>query len=206
MSIKAARFHSARHARDFGDLAIRLMSDERRGYQDPFKISKAFGVKKRMTVADLGCGPGFFTMPLAALVGAKGLVYAVESNPTMLKHLRGNIKESGANARTIKIIRADVSKTGLPSASADIVLLARILHDIDDKDAFLREVGRICKPGGRVVDLDWKKARMAHGPPYGVLLSEARSTRILTENGFRFKGSFDAGRYHYGIIMAPLRA
>lgn len=206
MSTKATRSRSARHVRDFGELALRLMSGERRRYQNPLKIAKAFGVRRGMTVAELGCGPGFFTIPMAALVGAKGLVYAVESNPTMLKHLRDNIRKSGADGRTIKVIRADVSKTRIPSASADVVLLARILHDVDDKSAFLREVGRICKPGGRVVDLDWKKARMARGPPYEILLSEARSRRILTENGFRFKGSFDAGRYHYGIIMAPLRA
>ena len=186
---------------DANDLARRLMSDDRRHYQNPLKVSKAMGVRKGMTVADLGCGPGFFTIPLASLVGVDGLVYAVDSHPIMLRHLRDNIRKSGANAKTIKIVKADVSKTRIPSGSADIVILARILHDIEDKTAFLKEARRICKPAGRVVDLYWKKARMEHGPPYEIRLSLAQSRRILSENGLRVARTFEAGRYHYGLIM-----
>ena len=180
------------------------MSDERRSYQDPFKIAKAIGVKKGMTVVDMGCGPGFFTLPLAKLVGPKGMVYAVEANPTMLKHLRDNIRKTDANGNRIKAIHANVSRTRIPTASADVVLLARILHDIEDKGDFLKEVGRICKPHGRVVDLDWKRIRMNHGPPYSITLSKPRSTKILEENGFRVVGSFNPGKYHYGIFATPI--
>ena len=192
-----------RHHRDFDELARRLMSEERRSYQNPLKISKMIGVRKGMTVVDMGCGPGFFTMPLAKLVGPKGLVYAVEANQTMLRHLRDNFRKTGANGRRIKIVHADVSKTRIPTASADVVLLARILHDIEDKKSFLTEVKRVCKPGGVVVDLDWKKIRMAHGPPYSITLSKPRSSKILEANGLRVTGSFDPGRYHYGIIATP---
>jgi ubiquinone/menaquinone biosynthesis C-methylase UbiE len=192
-----------RHHRDFDELARRLMSDERRSYQNPLKISKLIGVRKGMTVVDMGCGPGFFTLPLAALVGPKGLVYAVESNPTMLRHLRENIRRTGANVKAIKVLRADVSATKVPSASADVVLLGRILHDIEDKKALLKEVKRVCRPEGIVVDLDWKKVRMKHGPPYEIMLSKGESTKILTENGFRLIRTFDPGRYHYGLILRP---
>lgn len=192
-----------RHDRDFDELARRMISNERRGYQNPLRISRAIGVRKGMTVVDMGCGPGFFTLPLARLVGPKGLVYAVESNPTMLRHLRDNIRRTGADTKTIKIMRTDVSKTKIPTASADVVLLARILHDVEDKKAFLREVRRVCKPGGRVIDLDWKKIRMRHGPPYEITLSKLQSERIMTENGFRLTWTFDPGPYHYGLILRP---
>jgi ubiquinone/menaquinone biosynthesis C-methylase UbiE len=193
--------HGVGHERDDNEFARRLVSDERRQYQDPLKVSKAIGVKKGMTVTDLGCGPGFFTMPLASLVGPQGRVYAVDSNPTMLKHLRDNIKKAGANGKTITIVRADTSQTRIPSHSADIVLLARLLHDIEDKKAFLSEVKRICKTGGKIADVDWKKVRMAHGPPHEIRLSVAESRKILEENGLRVTKTFDAGQYHYGLIM-----
>ena len=182
------------------------MSGERRSYQDPFKISRAIGVRKGMTVVDMGCGPGFFTLPLARLVGTRGLVYAVEANPTMLRHLRDNVRKTGANDGRIKVVRADVSRTRIPAASADIVLLARILHDIEDKKAFLREVKRICKPGGKVVDIDWKKIRMNHGPPYSIMLSRPQSARIFEANGLHVVGSFNPGKYHYGIFASPTSA
>lgn len=192
-----------RHDRDFDELARRLMSDERRDYQDPLKIARTMGVRKGMTVVDMGCGPGFFTLPLARLVGATGRVYAVEANPTMIRHLRANIRKTGADGSRIKITRSDVSDTRVPAASADVVLLARVLHDVEDKKAFLGEVRRICKPGGRVVDLDWKKIRTKHGPPYEILLSAAESKKIMAENGFRPAGAFNPGRYHYGLIFRP---
>ena len=185
------------------DRARRFLSDERRRYQNPLRMSRAIGVKKGMTVADLGCGPGFFAVPLASIVGPSGRVYAVDSSSTMLKHLRANIRRSRASPNRIKIVRADVSKTGIPDASVDVVLFARLLHDLGDKRRFLREVKRICRPGGRIVDLDWKKIRMKHGPPYGITISKPRSKDIISRAGFQYAGTFDAGRYHYGVIFRP---
>jgi len=193
----------ARQGIDFNDLALRLMSNERRRYQNPLKLSKVVGVREGMTVVDLGCGPGFFTIPLASLVGGKGRVYAVDSNNTMLRHLRANVRKAGANAKVIRIMKADISKTKIPSSSADIVLLVRLLHDIKDKKVFFREVKRICRPAGRVIDLDWQKVRMAHGPPYQIRLSKLQSMKILADNGLRITGTFNPGRYHYGIIASP---
>jgi ubiquinone/menaquinone biosynthesis C-methylase UbiE len=192
------------HHRDFDELARRLMSEERRSYQNPLRIARMIGVRKGMTVVDMGCGPGFFTLPLARLVGPKGKVYAVEANRTMLKHLRDNLRKTGANGNRVRVVHADVSKTGIPSASADIVLLARILHDIEDKKAFLSEVKRICKQGGRVIDLDWKKIRMNHGPPFSITLSKPHSEKILRANGLRVVGSFNPGKYHYAIVATPM--
>ena len=188
---------------DTDELSRFLLSDERRRYQDPLKISKAMGVKSGMIVADLACGPGFFTVPLASLVGEGGLVYAVDANPAMLRHLRINIKKSGVNRETIKVMRADVSDTTIPAGSVDVVLFANVLHDIGDRKAFLREVRRISKPRATIVDIDWEKVEMDHGPPYEIRLTRAESLRILTENGFAFVRLVHAGSHHYGLVFNP---
>ena len=185
---------------DADEFARYLISDERRRWQDPVKISSAIGVKNGMTVADLACGPGFFTIPLASLVGERGLVYAVDSSPMMLKHLRANIEKSGVHKKTIKVLRADVSDTGIPAASVDVAIFANVLHDIDDKRAFLREVRRICRSGAMLVDIDWKKARMDQGPPYDIRLTEAESRKILSESGLDIRSSLDAGPHHYCLV------
>lgn len=190
---------------DANRLARFLTSNERRVWQDPLKISKAMGVKSGMTVADLACGPGFFTLPLASLVGEKGLVYAVDAHPTMLDHLRVNIEKSGASPNVVKAVLADVAKTGIPSGSVDIALFANVLHDIDDKEMFLAEVKRICRRGANVIDIDWTKDRMETGPPFEIRLSEAESRRILSENGLVVTGTIDAGLHHYGLISRPVR-
>ena len=48
-------------------------------WQDPEAILRSAGIGKGMTVADRGCGPGFFTLPLASMMGDSGRVFAVDS-------------------------------------------------------------------------------------------------------------------------------
>jgi ubiquinone/menaquinone biosynthesis C-methylase UbiE len=177
-----------------------LYSDERRRWQDPVVISKAVGVREGMTVADLACGPGFFTLPLASLVGEGGTVYAVDSHLTMLEHLRSNMARSAMLRGRIKILCADVLSTGIPSGSVDIALFANVLHDIDDKGTFLSEVKRICRPGATVVGIDWKKVRTEMGPPFEIRLAEAECRRILSESGLEVMSTIDPGPHHYGLV------
>ena len=167
------------------------------------KIAEAVGVRRGMTVADLACGSGFFTIPLATLVGKDGLVHAVDADPRMLGHLRTNLEKSKVHSTSVKITRAGVSKTGIRARSVDVAIFVDVLHDLNDKEAFLREVKRICKPEAYVADVDWKRTQMDFGPPLDIRLSEAESRRILQENGFTVPKSIDAGQYHYGLVSRP---
>ena len=67
-----------------------------------------------MTMAHLGSGPGFFTIPMAQLAGDKSLVYAVDSNQSMLDSLKENIAKSKVNPKVIKIVNSDVCHTAIP--------------------------------------------------------------------------------------------
>ncbi len=183
-----------------------LMSDERREWQDPEAILQRAGVAEGMTVVDLGCGPGFFSLPMASIVGASGRVYAVDSSPTMLRHLRRAIKVAGVSRGPIRIVEADVSRTGIPAGTVDVALFANVLHDIDDKRSFLEEVRRICRKGAAVVDVDWKKSRTESGPPHRIRLSASEAKTILSENGFRVVRPFEAGPFHYGLLLRDIEA
>ncbi len=182
------------------DYVRRLMSDARRVWQDPVKIAKDIGIGEGMTVADLGCGPGFFVLPIASMVGEKGKVYAVDADPAMLHHLRIGIERCGMDGKRVKVVEADISRTGIPSGSVDVTLLANILHDVEDRKQFLKEVRRISKPEATVVDVDWRKVQSENGPPLGIRLSKEESMTLLSEGGFRVRRSIYAGPYHYGIV------
>ncbi|MGA2664701.1 MAG: class I SAM-dependent methyltransferase [Nitrososphaerales archaeon] len=183
------------------DLARRLLSESRRRWQDPVRLAGEMGAAEGMTVADLGCGPGFFTLPLASLVGARGLVYAVDSDPAMLRHLREGVGKADPEVgRRIRVVEADVSRTGIATSSVDLTLLSIVLHDIEDKVALFREVGRTSRPGALVVDIDWRKVRSETGPPVEIRLSREESERLLEGGGFRVVGSIQAGPDHYGVV------
>jgi len=179
------------------------MSKERKRYHDPVTVLESIGAKPGMVMADLGSGPGFFTVPMAQLVGEKGLVYAVDGNQAMLNALTENLANAGVNPKVVKIINSDVCSTGIPDTSVDLVLFANLLHEVADRKAFFRELLRIAKPEACIVDLDWKKMETEHGPPMKERLSEAEASCVFTENGFSVVKQIDVGPCHYELIGKP---
>jgi ubiquinone/menaquinone biosynthesis C-methylase UbiE len=180
-----------------------LLSKERKQQHDPETILKETGVIEGMIIADLGSGPGYFTIPMAQMTGEKGLVYAVDSNQIMLNALKENIAKSQVNPNTIKLVNSDVCNTEIPSESVDLVLFANVLHEVADRKAFFKEVRRICKPTAHIVDVDWKKIPTEHGPPLKIRLSEDAASAVFAENGFCVVKQVDIGPYHYKLIGKP---
>ena len=185
------------------DRAKFLMSEERKQWHNPETILKFAAAKKGMRMADLGSGPGFFTIPMAQVAGQKGLVYAVDSNQNMLDSLKENIAKSKLNPRIIRIVNSDVCNTGIPKESVDFVLFANVLHEVADRKAFFQEVKRISKLTAYIVDVDWKKIQTEHGPPLESRLSEDEAKQILSESGLTVVKQTDAGPHHYELICKP---
>ncbi len=183
------------------DRAKFMMSAARKEWHDPQTVLDAIGIKKGMTLVDLGCGPGFFTIPMAAVTGENGVVYAVDSDPVMLGYLTDNIVKSGVKNRIIRIVSGDVCDTGLPGGSVDVAFFANVLHEVENKEAFLEELKRICKPTAYVVDVDWKKVQTEHGPPLKIRLSEEEATELMSKYGFAIIKKMDVGPKHYELIF-----
>ena len=76
-------------------------------------------------------------------------------------------------------MNSDVSHTGIPKRSVDLVLFANLLHEVEDRKAFFQEVRRISKPTAYIVDVDWKKIKTEHGPPLKERLSEDEAKKFF---------------------------
>lgn len=185
------------------DFAKSLMSDKRKKWHDPEIVLKNANVKEGMILADLGTGPGFFTIPMAKLTGEKGIVYAVDNNESMLNSLKENIAKSGVDQRIIKIKKSNASQTEIPKESVDIVLIANFLNGVKDRKAFFQEVRRISKTTASIIDVDWKKIQTESGPPLNERLSEEEAKQVLSDNGFIITKHVDIGPYHYELICKP---
>jgi ubiquinone/menaquinone biosynthesis C-methylase UbiE len=99
------------------------------------------------TVADLGCGPGFFTLPLAQLVGDEGRVIAVDLQQAMLDKLAVRAERAGLSGRiTLHACAADALDL---TETVDAALAFYMLHEVPDQERFLGEVRTLLKPGGR---------------------------------------------------------
>ena len=125
----------------------------RRLLQPPYKIL-AGHIKPGDTVVDLGCGPGFFTIPMARLVGAEGTVVAVDLQPAMLAHVRRKAARYGLATR-ITCHACQPTQIGLELAS-DFILAWYMVHETPDPGAFFREVRTLLKAGGRLLVVEPK--------------------------------------------------
>jgi ubiquinone/menaquinone biosynthesis C-methylase UbiE len=103
------------------------------------------GVKEGQTVLDFGCGPGFYAIPAAAMVGDKGNVYALDIHPLAIQSVRRKAKKKGLT--NIATILSD-KDTGLPDKSVDVSLVYDAIHMIKDREPLVRELHRVTKPNG----------------------------------------------------------
>jgi ubiquinone/menaquinone biosynthesis C-methylase UbiE len=108
-------------------------------------ILKEVGIKAGFKVLDFGCGPGAYILPLEALVGESGKIYALDVQPLALQ--MGKTLAFKKHLNNIETILSDC-KTGLPDGSMDVVLLYDILHDLSDPQCVFDEISRVLKADG----------------------------------------------------------
>ena len=118
----------------------------RRLLQNPRRILKPY-IKSGMAVLDVGCGPGFFTLDIARMVGPSGRVVAADLQEGMLRIVRDKINGTELESR-ITLHKCEPDKIGLTD-NVDFVLLFYIVHEIPNKDNFFQEIAALLKPQGR---------------------------------------------------------
>ncbi|MGW2558808.1 class I SAM-dependent methyltransferase [Streptomyces sp. NPDC001514] len=104
-----------------------------------------------MALLDVGCGPGTITADLAALV-APGAVTAVDAAVTVLDDAREVVTERGLD--NVRFAVADVHALDFPDDSFDVVHAHQVLQHVGDPVQALREMRRVCSPGGVVAVRD----------------------------------------------------
>ncbi|WP_255259695.1 class I SAM-dependent methyltransferase [Lentibacillus sp. CBA3610] len=160
--------------------ADKLMSEERKAELQPEKIIEQLHVNEDDTVADLGAGPGLFSLALAQLT--KSDVYAVDIEPEMLERLKRNAeKESIEN---IKVIESDLENIKLADHSVTRVLNTFVIHEVTDINQAIYEMKRILKPGGYLLLVDWEAVETESGPPLEIRIPSKEMDNLLKDNGF----------------------
>lgn len=106
-------------------------------------------VREGMTVADIGCGPGFFTVPLARLTGPTGRVLAVDLQPAMLEKVRAKALKEGMEDRIV-LHRCPADSLGLETP-LDFALCFWMMHEVSSADHLLAELRGLLKPKGSLL-------------------------------------------------------
>jgi ubiquinone/menaquinone biosynthesis C-methylase UbiE len=125
----------------------------RRWLQNPQKILGPY-VKKRMTVLDLGCGPGLFSIELAEMVGESGRIIAADLQEGMLQKLRDKIQGTELEER-ITLHKCEGDRVGV-SEQVDFVLAFYMIHEVPDQIQIFKEIESILKPTGQFLIVEPK--------------------------------------------------
>jgi len=171
------------------------------GFLNPEEIIKQLNIQKAMKVADFGCGAGYFSIPLAKIVGEEGRIYALDILDTALESVQSRAKLEGLfNIETKRCNLEEPSGSKLEDNSVELAWLANILFQSSKKTDIIKEAKRILKKGGEMVVIDWK-ANQPMGPPENLIVSSDSVKKIVKEQGLILKKEFPVDKYHWGIIF-----
>jgi ubiquinone/menaquinone biosynthesis C-methylase UbiE len=173
-----------------------LEDPERVKILDFTSIFDKLELNAEIVLADLGCGTGFFSIPAARRVKK---VFALDIAQEMLDILRDKIKKQ--KITNIDVFLSGESSIPLSDKSVDLLFMANVFHELEDRLSLLKEVNRVLKMNGRLIIIDWKKIEMDFGPPVQERLDEKEVIDTCFRNGFKLLEKSNAGPYNYLLIF-----
>lgn len=166
-----------------------LMRDNREAEERTSQVLEQLQLKPGMVVCDMGCGNGYFTLPMAEQVGPTGKVLAVDIQPEMLQMLSRRVVEAGLE--NVDVILGSVVDPKLPEGEIDLLLMVDVYHEFSHPEQMLAAIRRSLKPDGVVALVEYRAE-----DPRIPIYPEHKMTKkqILKEyraNGFRLVRQYD---------------
>jgi predicted methyltransferase len=127
-------------------------SEEERVAEMKTRVVALLGLNSGATAADVGCGEGFYTIPLARLLGPSGRVYAEDISDEPLVTLKRHLAVE--ELKNVEVIKGTLDDPKLPKAVLDGALIVNAYHEMTAHEAMLSHVLTALKPGGVFVLMD----------------------------------------------------
>jgi ubiquinone/menaquinone biosynthesis C-methylase UbiE len=182
-----------------------MLNAEGPSFVDPEKIISQIDVASGATVADFGCGSGYFSFEFSRVVGAEGKVYALDILPQALEAVASHAKLMGMHNIVTK--RANLEREGgstLGLASVDWAILKDMLFQNEHKSIIITEMTRVLKPGGHALVMEWNPKASALGPDKNLRIDPEELKTLLSAAGLSLEKSFPAGGYHYAFLVKKM--
>jgi ubiquinone/menaquinone biosynthesis C-methylase UbiE len=132
-----------------------LERSEREREEQITRMVESLRLEPGMVAADIGAGSGVITVKLAAKVGQRGKVLAVDIQDEMLSVLSKKLKQ--LKITNVKTVRGTEKSPNLPARSVDLALMVDVYHEFRFPYEMMRALSRALKPGGRLVFVEYRK-------------------------------------------------
>jgi ubiquinone/menaquinone biosynthesis C-methylase UbiE len=191
---------TSRHPFDDVKQWVSVFDDPARdAWQKPKELVAALALTPGMTIADLGAGTGYFSRYLSRAVGDTGTVFAVDTEPNMVAHLRERAEQE-QTANVIPVL-ASFDDPRLPRGAIDLVLIVDTFHHLDHRLEYLQRLGRALKPSGRVVIVDWQAKALPVGPPLEHKIARDQVVDEMHAAGYRLADEPAVLPYQYVLVF-----
>jgi ubiquinone/menaquinone biosynthesis C-methylase UbiE len=168
-----------------------LNSGLRRRLQPPEGIIADSDIRPGMTILEIGCGSGAFTIAAARAVGPGGRVYALDIEERMLRQLERKLAETeNSEIRNIELLNKSAYELPFKDGSLDLVFMVTVFQEIPDKQRVLKEIQRVLKPSGILAISEWLV-----DPDYPW---KSTTRRQVEKAGFKFEG-FSGNLWSYTV-------
>ena len=160
-----------------------LIRPEREEEERASESFKQLKLAKGMNVCDLGCGNGYWTLPMARDVGEDGTVYAVDIQREMLQKLRQ--RSSKYKLNNIEPVLGKVDDPNLPANKVDLVLMVDVYHEFSHPESMLWGIRRSLTSKGVVALLEYREEdpRVPIKPLHK--MSKRQIMKEYSANGFK---------------------
>ncbi len=177
------------------DFIRALLSSER---PDPYELLTRIPIDPYHHVADVGCGPGYFSLPLAKYL-SHGRLYAVDVDDEMLDALKRRV--DSVPLGNVEAIKSDGEDLGLAPHSLDGMLLAYVVHYPDDRIAFLKAAAEALKPAAWCCVLEWYCVETEHGPPLEKRIDPPELVDLARRAGLSFQRRWELPGSQYMLLF-----
>jgi ubiquinone/menaquinone biosynthesis C-methylase UbiE len=133
-----------------------LINPLRKLFENPNKILGPY-VQEGMTVFEPGCGMGYFTLPLARMIGPTGRIIATDIQPKMLSSLRRRAQKAGLSDRIeLRLIQGNGLGITDLFGQVDVAVALHMVHEVPDQASLFNEIRQSLKQGGKLLFVEPK--------------------------------------------------
>ena len=175
-----------------------LLSPERQQTLDIHRVLALLPLRSYQVLADIGCGPGYFTIPLAKHT-FDGKVYAVDIQQAMLDATKAELDR--IHLTNVELVLSEDERLPMEAGSLDGAFAAFVAHEADNAKEMLEEAWRCMHEGGWLALLEWHKREMEEGPPLEDRIDQADLLEIAQEVGFRLASRHSLNDDQYMLLM-----
>ena len=175
----------------------KLDSPERKKILPVDRILSILDEEEEVNVADIGCGTGYLSIPLAKRLGDEGRVYAIDINSEMLSIL----EERAEGLKNIETIKSDENDIPIKSNIIDISFLITVFHELKNPERFIEEIVRISKDKHRIGIIDWTAKEREMGPPIERAIAAEKTVNFFEEAGYKLAEKVEVSDHFYGLVF-----